>query len=141
MERIVFELGSRLRKPNASSSARRPLAAASSFESLAVASATAGGVEMLRLAVALVEKRSWENLAVAFEDAQCIIQRAAASCRGEPFGELGGGFFHSCQGDACRLEANNVGFFLHLANLLEFNSRCHHQWSCRDHGPVVKKAV
>ena len=66
VERIVFVLGSRVRKPNASSSVRRPLAAESSSESLAVASTTAGGVEVVRLAaVALVVKRSWENLAVA----------------------------------------------------------------------------
>ena len=67
VERIVLVLGSRVRKPNASSSLRRPLAAESSSESLAVASATAGGVEVVvRLAaVALVVNRSWENLAVA----------------------------------------------------------------------------
>jgi len=44
--RIVFELGWRLRKPNASSSVRRALAAASSSVSLAVASAIA--VEVMR---------------------------------------------------------------------------------------------
>ena len=44
-ERIVLVLGSRLRKPNASSRVRRPFAAESSSESLAVASVIADGVE------------------------------------------------------------------------------------------------
>ena len=47
VERIVFVLCSRLRKPNASSSVRRPLAAAASSESLAVASVIA--VEVMRV--------------------------------------------------------------------------------------------
>lgn len=49
VERIVFVLGSHLRKPNASSSVRRPRAAESSSESLVVASATEGGVEFLAM--------------------------------------------------------------------------------------------
>ena len=48
-ERIVLVLGSHLRKPDASSSVRRPLSAESTSESVAVASATEGGVEVLAM--------------------------------------------------------------------------------------------